>query len=229
MVMQLQMPVPSPLRQQVVDILRNAITSCMFEPGGRLTERALCEQLGVSRSTVREGLRQLEAEGLVRVTPNRGPMVTVLTETEAAEIYAIRAMLEGEANAVAATNIDAEGLRILGTQLARMQAARTANDFDALQREKTVFYGALYAASGNRQLELLLKQMRARVTLVRGLDVDRGRRMDASIRGAREIHAAVRKRDPDAARRASRAHIARAARLALEAMRREPDLSAAAK
>jgi GntR family transcriptional regulator, trigonelline degradation regulator len=219
MIAQLQMPVPSPLRHQVVDILRNAITSCMFEPGGRLTERALCEQLGVSRSTVREGLCQLEAEGLVRITPHRGPVVTVLSETEAAEIYAIRVILEGEASAAAAAHADAATCKILETQLARMQVALAAADFNGLQREKTLFYAALYAATGNRQLELLLKQMRARVTLVRGLDVDRGPRMDASVRGAREIAAAVRDRDPDAARSASRGHIARAAELALRAMR----------
>src|SRR4051794_23051462 len=87
--------VPSLLRQQVVDILRNAITECVFEPGGRLIERELCEMLGVSRTTLREGLRQLEAEGLLHLAPNKGPMVPSLTLTEASAIYALRAELEG--------------------------------------------------------------------------------------------------------------------------------------
>src|ERR1700760_466339 len=99
-IVQLQVPIAQPLRQQVVDILRDAITSCLFEPGGKLTERVLCERLGVSRGTLREGLRQLEAEGLVRIVPNRGPMVTALTETEASECYALRAFLESEASAI---------------------------------------------------------------------------------------------------------------------------------
>lgn len=221
MVVQLQALVPSSLRQQVVDILRNAITSCLFEPGGRLTERVLCEQLGVSRSTIREGLRQLEAEGLVRLTPNRGPMVSVLSEVEAAEIYAIRAVLEGEASAAAARNADPDVCAVLDTHLGTMRVARANDDFTALQQAKTLFYAKLFACCGNGQLETLLKQQRARVTLVRGLDVDRGVRMDESMRGAAEIFAAVRAGDAEAARSASQEHIRRAAALALRAMRRK--------
>ena len=111
-VVQLQVPIAQPLRQQVVDILRDAITSCLFEPGGKLTERVLCERLGVSRGTVREGLRQLEAEGLVRLVPNRGPMVTVLTELEAAECYSLRALLESEASAIAAKQVSDSVLQL---------------------------------------------------------------------------------------------------------------------
>lgn len=220
MSVQLQATVPSPLRQQVVDILRNAITSCLFEPGGRLTERVLCEQLGVSRSTIREGLRQLEAEGLVRLTPNRGPMVTVLSEVEAAEIYAIRAVLEGEASAAAARNADSDILVALETHLETMRVARANDDFTALQQAKTLFYAKLFACCGNGQLETLLKQQRARVTLVRGINVDRGIRLDESMRGATEIFEAVRAGNAQAARSASQEHIRRAAALALQAMRR---------
>src|SRR5450631_2619119 len=96
--------VPSPLRQQVVEILRKAITECVFEPGGRLIERELCEMLGVSRTTLREGLRQLHAEGLLDLAPNKGPTIPILSLKEAASVYAVRAELEGFACALSAGN-----------------------------------------------------------------------------------------------------------------------------
>lgn len=218
-VVRLQVPTAQSLRQQVVDILRDAITNCLFEPGGKLTERALCEHLGVSRGTVREGLRQLEAEGLVRLVPNRGPMVTVLTEREAAECYSLRALLEGEASALAANRVSQTDLQILGRCIVDMRKAVKEGNFNRLQEAKTTFYDTLFASVGNAQFEKLLRQMRARNTLVRGLDVDRKRRMTESLRGASELYRALCKRDAEAARNASVDHLHRAAALALGAMK----------
>jgi DNA-binding GntR family transcriptional regulator len=218
-VVQLQIPTAQPLRQQVVDILRDAITNCLFEPGGKLTERALCERLGVSRGTVREGLRQLEAEGLVRLVPNRGPTVTVLSELEAAECYALRAVVESEASAIAAKKASNDLLQTLGRHVSEMRKAVRDGNFTALQEAKTSFYDIIFACVANSQYEKLLRQMRARTTLVRGLDIDRERRMVESLRGASEIYKALRKRDPAAARQASANHLNRAAALALDAMK----------
>src|SRR5688572_15421042 len=85
----------APLRQRVESVLRDAIVSGALAPGQRLTERELTEMTGVSRTLVREALRQLEAERLITVVPNKGPIVRELTTREAKEIYAIRAVLEG--------------------------------------------------------------------------------------------------------------------------------------
>jgi Transcriptional regulators len=73
-----------PVRQQVVDFLRDEILALRFTPGEKLVERRLCEMTGASRTALREGLRQLEAEGLIEIIPNRGPIVPKLnTETRA--------------------------------------------------------------------------------------------------------------------------------------------------
>jgi len=69
---------PVPLRNEVIERLRSAICKQLLPQGSRLIERQLCEMLGVSRTLVREALRQLEAEGLVTIIPNRGPSVAVL-------------------------------------------------------------------------------------------------------------------------------------------------------
>src|SRR5712664_797102 len=86
---------PQTLRHQVEHVLRQQIMSGRFAPGARLIERELCETLGVSRTSVREALRKLEAEKLVSSVPHKGPMVAVISRKEAAELYAIRGLMEG--------------------------------------------------------------------------------------------------------------------------------------
>src|SRR5688500_13786589 len=101
MAMELRVSVQS-VQQQAVERLRAAILAGVFKPGDRLVEADLCARLGVSRPSVREALRSLEAEGLVNIVPNRGPQIPVLTWQQAEEIYQVRALLEGEAAALCA-------------------------------------------------------------------------------------------------------------------------------
>jgi DNA-binding GntR family transcriptional regulator len=219
----LKTPVVAPLRQQVVDILRDAITDHLFQPGGRLTERELCESLGVSRSTIREGLRQLEAEGLVRITPNKGPMVAELTEEEARHIYAIRAKLQGMAASIVAKDPPPDLIPALEALLTAVKKAQRTDNYRAIQATRTNFYNLIFDATRNPMLSLLLRQMRARVTLMRGLEGLREPRMDETVRGATEILDAIRARDPEKAAEVAEAHIERAAELVFKARNLAPD------
>ncbi|TIS50817.1 MAG: GntR family transcriptional regulator, partial [Mesorhizobium sp.] len=95
------------LRTLALERMREAIMDFHFQPGERLVERPLCDQLGVSRSVVREVLRQLEAEGLVQMIPGHGPAVAKPDIGRTDEIYELRALLEGiaaRACAQSATN-----------------------------------------------------------------------------------------------------------------------------
>jgi DNA-binding transcriptional regulator YhcF (GntR family) len=107
---------PAALRDQVVGNLRNAIINGQFAPGARLVERQMCELLGVSRTLVREALRQLEAEGWIRILPYRGPVVITMTPDEVRDLYEVRSALEGIAAQRAATRATPE-------QLDRLEAA----------------------------------------------------------------------------------------------------------
>ena len=89
--------VPTTLRKMALERLRTAIIELRFEPGERLTEAYLCDLLGVSRSVIREVLRHLEAEHLVVSIPHHGPAVAKLDAAQAAQIYDVRALLEGDA------------------------------------------------------------------------------------------------------------------------------------
>ena len=99
------------LRQQVLDVLRNAILEARFKPGDRLIERELCELTGVSRTSVREALRHLESEGLVRNIPNKGPTVATVGLEEAQQIYEMREALEGQAGRLFAQRAPAGEVR----------------------------------------------------------------------------------------------------------------------
>lgn len=210
---------PNPKRQQVVDITRNATTECIFEPGGRLIERELCEMMGVSRTTLREGLRQLEAEGLLELTPNKGPVVPNLDYSEAANAYDVRRELEGFACAMCAERATADDLAELTRCFDAMKGALSNDDFTILQHAKTEFYGGLFDAAGNPELKLILQRLRARLKLCRGLMLNRAARIQESLDGARNILAALNARDPVASRQAEEQHIVKAAKLALDAMR----------
>ena len=86
------------LRHSVTESIRNAILAGRFKPGDRMPERELCEMTGVSRTLVREALRQLETERLIKVIPHRGPVVATITPEQANDIYRVREELEGLAS-----------------------------------------------------------------------------------------------------------------------------------
>src|SRR5437773_11171615 len=83
------------VRSMVAQKLREAIMSGRLKPGQRLIERELCEMTGVSRPSIREALRLLEADGLVHTVPHRGPVVSPLRLEEARQLYPARAVLQG--------------------------------------------------------------------------------------------------------------------------------------
>src|SRR4029079_1667184 len=102
----LRIETPATLRELALDRLRSAIVAGTFQPGGRLVERTLCEQVGVSRSVIREGIRHLEREALVEMG-KQGPIVATLDGDDARQIYDIRALLESAAVADCAARADA--------------------------------------------------------------------------------------------------------------------------
>jgi DNA-binding GntR family transcriptional regulator len=117
----------APLRQEVVRLLREDILGQELLPGDRLTENALCDRYGVSRTVVREALRQLETENLITMRPNRGPIVAVLDEQEISAIYEVRRSLEGLAGELFAARASDSVARLLWPTWPRWRSAsRTA-------------------------------------------------------------------------------------------------------
>ena len=138
---------PAPVRTQVIDNLRQAIIDRRFLPGQRLIERELVELTGVSRTSIREALRELTAEGLVTSVPNKGNVVTTVSAKEAAQLYEVRSALEGLAGRIFVHNASAKARYDLAKAMKDIERAATAGV--SILGPKDRFYDILFAGGGN--------------------------------------------------------------------------------
>lgn len=206
------------LRELVEDKVRGMIASGLLKPGQRLIERELCSQLGVGRTSVREALRQLEAEGLVTTSPHRGPVVTTLTVDDAKHLYAVRAILEGYAGRMFAMRRDAKDIAALVAASKKLATAAKSRDQQALIKCKTTFYGVLLDGSGNPYVKQMLTIMHNRITVLRATSMMQPQRLESSLREIEAICDAVRRGDGPGAESACIAHIEAAAKVAIEVL-----------
>lgn len=207
----------APLRQQVVRLVREDILEERLVAGQRLVESALCEAYGVSRTVIREALRQLESEHLITVVPNLGPIVSVLTEEEIRAIYVVRAALEGLAGKLFAENATAaqcKGLVKLGK---RLDKEYRHGDVESREIIKAEFYVQLTDGAGNEVLTESLSAIHARIAIFRRYAFVDEARIEPSIEELENIilEAAVN-RDGAAAWAACEHHILLAGELAIE-------------
>jgi DNA-binding GntR family transcriptional regulator len=206
------------LRLQVEDKLRAAIAAGRFKPGEKLTERHLCELTGVGRTSIREALRQLEAEGLVTVHPHRGPVVRSIGPEEARQLYAVRALLEGYAGRQAAILRDEKITEELDATVDRFEAAAASGDNSSLIKAKTDFYAALLRGCGNKIAEQMLTLLHNRITLLRTTSMRQTGRLPHSVSELRAICAAIKKGDAAKAEALCVAHIEAASKAALQVL-----------
>lgn len=211
--------VAAPLRQQVLEKIRDAIAVGQFAAGSRLVERELCEITGVSRTLIRESLRQLESEGLIQVIPNKGPIVATISARQASEVFQLRAELEGLASQLFAELATPAQMKSLQDAFAQLRQAYASGDSAAMLRAKTWFYDCLVEGSGNETLGNVLRQLHARAMVLRATSLSQPGRNAESEREIADIMKAIRKRDGEAARKASVAHIAKATEAALHVLR----------
>lgn len=159
----------APLRLQVFEGLRQAIISGRLKPGQRLIERELTDMMMVSRTVIREVLRQLEAEGLVAMVPNRGPVVRELTREEATDLYRVRAVLEGFAARLFAENATDAEVQALAQRLDEVEAAYLRGEVDDILRTKNGFYAALAEGARSETLGQMIATLHARIWRWRAL------------------------------------------------------------
>ena len=205
---------PKSVQQQIVEKLRGAIIEGLFKPGDRLVEANLCEMLGVSRPSIREALRSLEAERLVAIIPNRGPHIPVLTRDHAADIYKVRALLEGEAAFIAAKRATPDDLKLMRAALAAFGKAVRANDMQTEVSATSVFYSHIVRICGNRIIEETLNGLLARVNFLRAHSMSQPGRARVSLQEMKAIFEAIAAKDGSAARSAAVKHVENAHRSA---------------
>lgn len=195
------------LRAVVTDRIRLAIVTGHFRPGRQLRERELCEMTGVSRPSLREALRQLEAEGLITSIPHRGPTVTSLTVEEVGQLYFLRLKLESCASREFAKRRDPEHVRALKAATAQLAKLEGKGTPVQLLDAGTALYQAIAAGSGNPYLMQALERLHNRIKLVRFIALHDDRTTARSLRYLRELSAAVIAGDEKAAQRICAEHL----------------------
>jgi DNA-binding GntR family transcriptional regulator len=204
----------APLRRKITASLRHAIQTGALLPGARLVEKDLCEELNVSRTSLREALRELEAEGLVE-SRARGLIVTQITEEEARNIYGIRAALEGLVAEQFAERAENHDMVALGAVVERLSQAYAENDFPAIISEKDRFYEVLCVGAKNSVVLEVLTRLNSRINRLRSLSRSDPARGVESLREITSIAQALQERDPARAKAAAVLHVKRAAAAAM--------------
>ncbi len=208
----------APLRAQAVDYLRSAIVTGAYAPGSRLIEKNLCEELSVSRTVIRESLRQLETERLVDIKPNIGPIVHLLTRQEAANLYEVRASLEALAGRLAARNATREQVARLREVVSTIASETQAAPLASTLKLKNSFYATLVEASNNPTIGELFDNVQARISELRSLTLRQDGRPAAMVIELNAIVEAIAAGDEEAASRLCQQHVEAASDIALSAL-----------
>ena len=217
----------APIREQVVQALTREIIEGRFEPGRRLTERELTGLLGVSRTVLREGLRQLEAEGLISLIPNKGPVVRALTADEARELYRIRESLEGLGARLFAEQPTPKSIAALEDALAQVEAAYAAGDPSKILVAKNTFYDAINTGANSSTLSKMLSTVLAQIWRWRAVGLSHPKRSpnrsNESVSNLRNVVDAIRTGDGDRAEDAARREVRLAANEVMRLLASGPD------
>lgn len=209
---------PQTLRQIALDRVRDAIMEGQIAPGERLVERTLGDRLGVSRSVIREVIRNLESEGLVENTA-AGPRLSTISPEQARQIYEIRMQLESSAVAACAEAATPRNVADLRTALAAIGAAHDAgNPVDAL-RASTRFYEIIFATGGHDIAWEIVQRLNSRISQMRAMTLSVVGRQAAGLARLSRIVDAIAKKDSTAAAEACREHVAEAGSIAVEMLR----------
>lgn len=199
--------------EYVREVLRRAILNGELETGSRLVQAEIAATLEVSTTPVREALRDLASEGLIRFDPHRGAVVAELSGEELREIYEIRQILEPHAMRQAVPALGESTLEQLRKLQARMTEARHSASFVDLNR---TFHMMIYEAASSPRLVAIIRSLEDAAVMYIGaaLETNPGLR-DAAVHDHGEILAALERRDAEAAVDAITRHL----QLPLEALR----------
>lgn len=202
------------LRELALTKVRQAIISGHFRAGERLVERTLGDQLGVSRTVVREVIRYLEAEGLIENLPKKGPIVAVLSWPVAEQIYNIRMLLEQEAAWHCAQVASAEDKTALRLKLKRIaQASEKHDDIERVEASQA-FYEALFGIAGQSIAWEIVQRLNSRISRLRALTLRSPERQVAGFERMSRICDAIENNQPQQAKDAVKQHLTEAASLA---------------
>ena len=196
-----------PRREETVRNLRNAIIRGRLKPREHLIERELCELTGVSRTSVREALRQLEAEGLVESIPNKGPCVAAVTPETARDVFEIRASLESLLYRLFAERASSDQIKTFRREVKRVQKAYLRENAQEMDEACEGYYQVLFEGCGNKSIGPILRSLHARMAVLRRPALVKPGYSSQGIEEMRRLLEAVERRDAQAAWEAGLQHV----------------------
>jgi len=208
------------LRSRVFNKIQNDILNGKYQPGDSLIETKLSEDLGVSRTPIREAIRQLELEGLVQSIPNKGAVVKGITTKDIEDIYTIRMMIEGLASRWAAEQITEEELEELKEAVELEEFYTMKNDTNHLVKFDSKFHEIIYKACKSKPLMHTLKTFHHYVQRARNLSLETPGRAQKVHEEHKAIMQAIMERDADKAEKLTTEHVKNASVNLIEAIKR---------
>ena len=195
------------LRGRVFNKLREDILAGNYEENCELKEAAISKELGVSRTPVREALRQLELEGLVSIIPNKGAYVKGITAKDIYDIYVMRSYLEGLCARWAATRISDELMAAMEENIYLTEFHEKKGNAKKLLELDNRFHELLYEAGGSKELMRVLKDYHEYVGRVRKVTLGETKRAKNSTHEHKQICEAIKNHDALLAEKCAREHI----------------------
>lgn len=202
-------PTTHSLHNEVADRLRGHIFAGELPPGTFLDEVALCERLQISRTPLREALKVLTAEGLLRHEPRRGCFVNEVTEQDLDEIFPVIALLEGRCAYEAARHVSDADLQALAVLHERLQQHAQARQIPEYYAANYAIHEALIQLANNRWLAQVISDLRKILKLARLQSLQATGRIEQSLTEHLAVFAALKARDPEGAEAAMRTHLLR--------------------
>lgn len=196
-----------PLREVVFESLREAIITGLLRPGERLMEVQVAEELGVSRTPVREAIRKLELEGLVVMLPRRGAYVAGISVKDIADVFEVRAALEALAASLAAERITDAELEDLERSLVEITKISDTQDIGTIVARDTSFHDIIYRASRNSWLIQIISNLQDQIQRFRMTTLSRPGRTKEAVEEHKKIVEAISDRNSELAAQLAREHI----------------------
>ena len=201
--------VQNSLHQEAASSLREQIFAGSLAPGSFVDEVALCERLKISRTPLREALKVLTAEGLLRHEPRRGCFVSVVTEQDLDEIFPVIALLEGRCAFEAARNASDSDLHALGALHDKLQRQAKAGRITDYYTTNFAIHEAIILLANNRWLSQSITDLRKILKLSRLQSLGAAGRLQQSLSEHMTVFAALKSRDSEGAEAAMRTHLTR--------------------
>lgn len=205
-----------PLREMVYEELKLQILTGGIVPGTRMMEVELAEEMGVSRTPIREAIRKLEKEGLVTIEPRRGAYASRISTEDMVEILEVRQDLEGLAAFFAATRMSKENLEELKSIAEKYNKAVEEGNMQDMIRYDTMFHRKIVDSCNNKILVHMVEQLQEMVLRFRYIYYDNFRRAEHMPAEHRAILEAIADGDEEKAREAADVHIYRLKQLVIE-------------